>query len=180
VGRGIIRPARALFAAVLSIMVLALLVPSMVGGAVLTVRSGSMEPSYPVGSVVVVWPTPPERVGVGDVVTFVDPQRGANVTHRVVEVDTGLDGRRSFVTRGDANDGPDARPVREAQLVGRVVATVPKLGVVAAGLRTPVGWFAMVVLPALLYVAAELTYMQRIVRGGRRDPVDHAMQEGRS
>ncbi|MBC8091842.1 MAG: signal peptidase I, partial [Pseudonocardia sp.] len=82
-------------------------VPAAVGGSTLTVLSGSMEPTLPVGSVVVVRPRPPAEIGTGDVITFLarDPGSDATrvVTHRVVEVLPGPE----FRTRGDANPDPD-------------------------------------------------------------------------
>src|SRR5688572_678033 len=67
------------------------------------VRSGSMEPAIDTGDVVVSRPVHPDQLGPGDVVTFRDPTRSAElVTHRVVEVSRQGD-QYAFVTKGDAN-----------------------------------------------------------------------------
>ncbi|QJY46346.1 signal peptidase I [Pseudonocardia broussonetiae] len=114
-------------------------VPAVAGASTLTVLSGSMEPTLPVGSVVVVRPRPAGEVGVGDVVTFLARDPGSAetrvVTHRVVEV---LDGP-AFRTRGDANPDPDPGVVAAADLRGVEWYVVPWVGGAMAALRTPVG-----------------------------------------
>lgn len=110
-------------------------VPAVVGGSTLTVLSGSMEPTLPVGSVVVVRPRPPAEIAVGDVITFLarDPASDATrvVTHRVVEVLPGPE----FRTRGDANPDPDPGLVAAADVRGVRWYSVPWVG----GLLTPIG-----------------------------------------
>ena len=55
------------------------------GWSVLTVPTGSMEPTIPVGAAVVVRPVPTDRVEVGDVIVFHAPGTGMLTVHRVVE-----------------------------------------------------------------------------------------------
>src|SRR3990167_11396505 len=90
------------------------------------VESGSMEPSIKVGSVVVVKPS--ESYEAGDVITYEGGFRderggGIPVTHRIVEKKT-EGGSLAYVTKGDANDDPDNRVVRERQIIGRVLFDV--------------------------------------------------------
>lgn len=108
-------------------MALALaVVPRLLGGAALTVLSGSMEPLYSAGDVVVVVPAKPGEIQVGDVVTF-QPVSGdpTLITHRVVAMPLG--GETRFVTRGDAN-GADDDPILAEQVMGRAVYHVPAVG----------------------------------------------------
>lgn len=106
-------------------------VPRLLGGSALTVLSGSMEPRYSVGDVVVVVPAEADDIQVGDVVTFqpvsADPTL---VTHRVVAKALGSESSARFVTRGDANGADDA-PVVADQIMGRVAYHVPAVGQVA-------------------------------------------------
>lgn len=99
-------------------------VPRVLGGAALTVLTGSMEPTYSPGDMVVA--VPQDRYEVGDVVTF-QPVSGdpTLVTHRVVGVTLGAE--PAYVTRGDAN-GADDDPVSPEQVMGRVVYHVPYVG----------------------------------------------------
>lgn len=92
-----------------------------------TVESGSMEPKYPVGSVVLVKEVDAQSIQVGDVITYVFNEDNFLVTHRVVDVDTV---NRTFTTKGDANSKQDPNPVRWENTVGKVVFCVPRMGAV--------------------------------------------------
>ena len=112
-------------------------VPRLIGAVPLTVLSGSMEPTISAGDLVVVRPTDPADLRIGDVVTVQpvsdDPTL---VTHRIVGVTHGGDGLAGFVTQGDANEHPD-EPVVPEQVMGRVVYTVPLIGHVTHGTWGP-------------------------------------------
>lgn len=128
----------ALLLGVLGLGLALVVVPKATGSVPLTVLTGSMRPTYPPGSVLVVRPTPAEELRIGDAITYQarsgDP---ALVTHRVVAIILGTDGSRSFVTQGDANDAPDPAPVVAGQVRGRVWYAVPYLGRVTTWLTAP-------------------------------------------
>jgi signal peptidase I len=88
---------------------------------IVSIASGSMEPSLATGSLAVITP-PPQRVQPGMVITFAGD--GRLVTHRVVEVRP--DGFP--VTQGDANTTPDK--FDKVTVVGQVQFTIPLLGFV--------------------------------------------------
>ena len=104
------------------------LVPLVTGASTYTVLTGSMRPALPVGTVVVVRPTPVEQIAVGEVVTFLahDPGTSATrvVTHRVIGIDPGPVLR----TRGDANDAPDPGGTVAADVRGVLWYSVPWVG----------------------------------------------------
>ena len=81
-----------------------LALPTLFGYRTLTVRSGSMEPTLEVGSVVINKVSSPLDVAPGDIVTFADPgRRDQLVTHRLRRMR--VEGRTAYmVTRGDSND----------------------------------------------------------------------------
>lgn len=109
--------------------------PSVVGLKSLTVVSGSMEPTIETGSVVIDEVISPLDARPGDIVTFQDPLRPRQLTHRLqkmrVEGDTAY-----MVTLGDANDAPERWTVETDGQIGRVVAHLPKLGYARAALGT--------------------------------------------
>lgn len=112
-----------------SAVAVGVLIPRIGGATPYTILTSSMEPSYPPGTLVVVKPTPADRIGVGTVITYqLESGRRAVVTHRVVSVAYGADGQPSFITQGDANDGVDAEPVAPVQVRGTLWYAVPKLG----------------------------------------------------
>ena len=115
------------------------------------IRSASMEPALPIGSMVAV-STRNASVGPDDVVTLSLPS-GLHVTHRVVWVDENGD----FVqTKGDANESPDPVAIPSSMVVGRVVAVVPFLGFLLAMTSMPIGVVALIALGGTLLTAAWL------------------------
>ena len=101
-----------------------------------SVLSGSMEPNYHVGSLIVVKKTDAGEVEVGDVITYVLNEDLVTVTHRVVEK---LDEEQRFITKGDANEDIDAVKVHYNNLIGKPVIQIPKMGYVTVFLNTTKG-----------------------------------------
>jgi signal peptidase len=112
------------------------------------ILSGSMEPALSPGDVVIV--SGSASVQVGDVITF-DDGNSVPTTHRVVGVEDG-----QYVTKGDANENADSRPVAPADVLGRVVLTLPLIGYVVLWANTPLGYVSLVVVPLVLLGASEL------------------------
>lgn len=118
------------------IVALVIVVPNLVGFKTLTVLSGSMAPKYPTGSMVFVKETEPEQIQVGDVVSYVLNERGTISTHRVVEHDSE---NRIFITKGDANDSNDPKPLVYENVVGVVKFSIPLLGYILSFVLTTQG-----------------------------------------
>lgn len=120
-----------------------------------TVLSGSMEPSYHVGSLIYVRQIDPDELRVGDPVTYMI-EGGTVVTHRIVEVitDDNDPTSLSFRTKGDNNDTPDGDPISANNVIGKPVFTVPLIGYVAVFVQNPPGsYFVIGILAALLILA---------------------------
>jgi signal peptidase I len=101
--------------------------PSVFGYQSLTVVSGSMEPTLRTGSVVIDTVISPAEARPGDIVTFQDPVRPRQLTHRLQKVR--VEGDTFYMTTlGDANDVPEHWTVPRTGHIGRVVAHLPKLG----------------------------------------------------
>ncbi|MEL7974888.1 signal peptidase I [Isoptericola sp. F-RaC21] len=118
-------------------LLLVVVVPRLGGATPYGVATGSMRPAFDVGTLVVVRPVDVTEITTGQVVTYQlrsgDP---TVVTHRVVGLGSTADGERTLVTRGDANEVADPRPVRAVQVRGVLWYAVPQLGRVM-GLGTP-------------------------------------------
>ncbi len=145
-----------LWAALLILLVMSVL-PRVSPYDVLVVRGGSMVPTIPTGSVVIV--DRADRVPrVGGIATFNDPS-GELVTHRIVAID----GAR-IVTKGDANQGPDITERAPSDLVGSVVVGIPFAGYVLYTLRQPLVFFILLLGTAGFLIAGELRTIGREIR----------------
>jgi signal peptidase I len=107
------------------------------GHELIVVRGGSMEPAIGLGSVIDVVHVQPADLRQGDVVTLKDAA-GTLVSHRINRLVSTSDGLY-IETKGDANNAPDAALVPVTQVVGRVDASVPKLGYLLYLLTLPTG-----------------------------------------
>ena len=108
--------------------------PRMMGMQPYAIISWSMEPAYPTGSLVYADPVEGSSLQVGDVVAFWEEEEV--IIHRVNEVD---DQAGHLVTKGDANEDVDLRPVPFQNVLGRVVFSVPVVGYFLMALGTTAG-----------------------------------------
>ena len=133
--------------------------PSFLPFRAYTIESGSMTPTLAIGSEVILAKTSAAQLKAGDVITFREPTRagdGAIVTHRILRIER-KEGRRFFVTKGDANGLPDAWRVPATGEGWRYVYKLPWLGYLIAALKLPFLRFA-------LLAAAALTVTYSILR----------------
>lgn len=113
---------------VVVVLALAVVVPRLGGATSYTILTGSMRPSMPPGTLVVVKPVKPEQIRVGDVITYQLKSGDPTVaTHRVVSVGYNLAGDLEFRTKGDANNAQDPWVVRPVQVKGVRWYAVPYL-----------------------------------------------------
>jgi len=120
-----------LLAFVLLLATLVVLVPAVTRSTSYTILTSSMEPSLPPGTLVIVKPIDPVDIKIGTVITYqLDSGEPVVVTHRVVGIQGPNlpDADPSFITKGDANSAPDAKPVMTVQLRGAVWYSVPFIG----------------------------------------------------
>ena len=116
----------------------------------LVVRSGSMAPTIPTGSVVFYRQVDAAKVKVGDVIVFDKPgQQGEKVTHRVLKIANGPTGRY-FTTKGDANGAADDWRVPAVGMGWVANFHVPTLGYILADLQSTNARLLLLVIPALL------------------------------
>lgn len=157
---------RLLLSAFVALIALALAVlvvlPKAVHGAALTVLTGSMTPTIPVGSVVLDRPVDPGTLHVGDIATYQKaPGKAEYITHRIIKIDAS----RSpvmFTFKGDANRGEDIVPVPATAIRGKVWFHVPYLGAIRDTLHTRGGMSGLAMLLLIGYVGVQLA-------GARRD-----------
>jgi signal peptidase len=127
----------------------------LLGWQLQAVLSGSMAPTYPVGSLLVVGPLDASDVRAGMPIVFEDPlEAGRVVTHRVVGPVP--DDASAFRTRGDANAAMDPALVPARLVRGRVLWAVNGLGAILEWLRWPNGFLLLVGAPAVILALTEV------------------------
>ena len=138
--------------------------PSVLGTTPMVVLSGSMsgtaEDHIEVGDLIFIGKARPEELEQGDVIAFM--QGTTVVTHRIVGIETGEDGKLLFTTKGDANNAEDQHPVPEDKLVGIYKARIPRVGDFAMFLQTPTGMLLFVGLPLMAFVIYDILRRQKI------------------
>ena len=139
--------------ALVVIVALLLVGARLTGLQVFTVLSGSMEPTYHVGSLIYVKDVDPFELESGDVITFMLDENTV-ATHRIVEVvpDEEDDSVVRFRTKGDANETEDGGLVHYKNVVGTPVFTIPKLGYVANYIQKPPGLYVALSAGAILLI----------------------------
>lgn len=119
-----------------------------------TVISGSMEPTYHVGSLIYVKKVDPSTLKVKDTITF-ELSDKTIATHRIIEIvqdETNPDIYK-FRTKGDANEDVDANLVEPNKVLGKALFTIPYLGYLATYIQSyPGNMVAICTAVALLIV----------------------------
>ena len=129
-----------LLAVVLAIGVLAVAVPAVAGAQTYTILTSSMKPGFPPGTFVVVERQAAPDLHVGDIITYqLVSGKPEVVTHRIVKVMVDSNASRTFITKGDNNAVADLKPVRRAQIRGKVWYAIPFVGWIASIRSTSVG-----------------------------------------
>ena len=129
---------------------------SFFGYSFFRVSTGSMEPTIPVGSLIMTERTDIDDVEINDVVSFYSKEtymQGRIITHRVVAKDVGSDGRVYLTTRGDANSAADIYFVDSETLIGRLrwcSEDESLFAKVLAFISSGFGFFSCIVLPAIV------------------------------
>ena len=123
--------------------------PMPFGYGVAVVLSGSMEPEFSKGDLIVVKET--KDFGLNDIVVF--ESGNSLVVHRVVGI-----GGEEIVTKGDANNVADD-PIKSFDVLGRVLFHIPFVGNVVNFIKTPAGTILLVAAAILL---VEIPHMKEV------------------
>jgi signal peptidase len=166
--------------AALLFVVAAIVVPALFGLQRYVITGGSMTGTIPQGAIIYSRITPVEQLRAGDIITFHPPGFSTAVTHRIIAVEQGADGRPAFRTKGDFNETADpwgAVSLNEPRQA-RCVFHVPLLGYVLAALGARTVRIALIGVPAVLIALSLLWSLWReageeVVRRLEDDGVPH-------
>ena len=123
-------------------------VPMPFGVGMAVVLSGSMEPEFSAGDLLIV--AEQDSYEVRDIIVFQDGRM--SVTHRIVAMD-----EEQVITKGDANNVEDA-PISYDQIKGEVVLKIPYVGHIVNVIKTPIG---TIVIFGLAILLVELSFRKQ-------------------
>ena len=125
---------------IVALLAIALVGVRLIGLQPFVVLSGSMRPTYEVGSLIYVKSVDYKALKVGDPITYMISQDTV-VTHRIIEVlvDEEDPNTLRYFTQGDANEQPDGTSVHYKNIIGKPVFSIPYLGYVSNYIQNPPG-----------------------------------------
>lgn len=137
--------------AIVVVLALLLVGARFIGLNVYTVLSGSMEPTYHVGSLIYVKDVDTDELKTGDVITYMLDE-DTIVTHRIADVipDETDPSIIRFQTKGDANDSVDGSLIHYKNVIGTPVFSIPKLGYLANYIQKPPGRYIAISAGAII------------------------------
>lgn len=149
------------------LLAVALVGVRLVGLKPFVVLSGSMEPTYHVGSLIYVKSVDYKTLQVGDPITYMLSQDTV-VTHRIIEVlvDEEEPNTIRYFTQGDANEAPDGTSVHYKNIIGKPVFSIPYLGYVSSYIQHPPGTYVAIAAGALLIL---LVFLPDVFSDGAQD-----------
>ena len=116
------------------------------------VATGSMEPKYNVGDLIIIRESPEEEIKIGDIINYISENGTDTITHRVTDI-IEKDGQTYYQTKGDNNNTEDPELVKYRQVKGKLVFKISKLGTIITNLLTGTGI-------AILFVVILLSYLR--------------------
>lgn len=141
---------------IIGLLIAVTLIPINGNYKIMSVMSGSMAPSIPVGSLIVIKPS--QDYQVGDVISFSpsDPKsKKDNVTHRIYSIVTKND-IKLFETKGDANENPDIGFVTSERIIGKQLFSIALLGYILSYVKTLPGLILIILLPSIIIIFDEI------------------------
>lgn len=131
------------------------------------VMTGSMEPHYNIGDLVIVKETKKEDIKLNDVITYSVNNTQDTVSHRIIEI-VEQDGEEYYRTKGDNNNAPDTDLVSFSSIQGKIVFKISKMGVIITELTTGTGIIVVFIIAILSYVHTNRKEERRIAREDAR------------
>ena len=127
------------------------------------VTSGSMIPRYPIGSLIYVRKVDPEKIKIGDSITFNMKNSSIIATHEVYKIDIK---KKLFYTQGINNKNDQGKIIHDAEsvpfnsLIGKPVLCIPYLGYLNRIITRKPGSYILIII-ALATIIISISSKQR-------------------
>lgn len=123
-----------------------------------TVISGSMEPKYIIGDVLIAKKVDASKIKIGDAITYQgtkDSFTGKVITHEVIGVEKDENGKYLFRAKGLATLVEDPI-VSESQLYGKVIYKSVILSSIYRIVATNIGFYIFIIIPMVFIIGSEI------------------------
>lgn len=123
-----------------------------------TVVTGSMEPKYKIGDVLIAKEKDPSEIKVGDAISYLAEKgeiKNNVITHEVVNITKNEKGEYLFHSKGLVNLVEDP-VVHESQLFGVVVYKTKLLSSIRKIISTDIGMLLLIIIPILYIIISEM------------------------
>ena len=130
------------------------------------VLSDSMQEEFSVGDMIVSKISDSnDSFEEGDIITFksIDPANyGEIVTHKIRSI-TSYEGQIAYVTYGTTTGADDTYPALEGNIIGEYCFHLPKMGYFFQFLKSPSGYFTVILIPFLVLIIIQAVKFFRLV-----------------
>ena len=124
------------------------------------VVTGSMEPEYLVGDILISKTTPESKLKIGDDVTYLGKEESVKdkvITHRLIKIEE-KNGEKIFTTKGIANQFEDPS-IKYDQIYGRVVYKTIILSSLARLMSNIVAYYLVFIIIALIFCIEVVSFI---------------------
>ena len=125
---------------------------------IFTVVTGSMEPRYKIGDILIAKEKSPSEIKVGDAISYLANRgevKNNVVTHEVVNITQNENGEYLFHSKGLVNLVEDP-VVHEEQLYGVVVYRTKLLSFIRRIINTDMGMLCLIIIPIIYIIVSEM------------------------
>lgn len=123
-----------------------------------TVVTGSMEPKYNVGDVLISKKVKPSEIKIGDAISYEGIRgdvKGKVITHEVIGYSKDENGKYLFKAKGLKNIVQDPI-VSEDQIFGVIVYKIFTLSILAKIIQTNIGFYLLIIIPLMYVIISEV------------------------
>ena len=128
-----------------------------------------MSPELDIHDVAIIKMCDVEDLKKDDVITF--HTEDEIITHRIIDIKS-KDGTVEFITKGDSNRVTDVEKVYPAQIEGKYIGKIPKIGGFLTFLRNKGIFFVVIAILVLCYIFEEKKLCKRMNRKEKRELYD--------
>ncbi|MET3698690.1 Signal peptidase I [Bacillus oleivorans] len=138
--------------------------PELFGYQFKVVLSGSMDPTFKTGSIILVEKLEDTiNLNENDIISFVQEENQI-VTHRIIEV-VNNDNGVFYRTKGDANEEPDINAVVPANVLAKYSGiTIPYVGYLLNFASSPIGTGLLLIIPGILMIIYSVITIRKAIK----------------